>query len=165
MLRHHFLLLSISVAILSATIISAWSPSRLHPSVHYRNRSVASLQGAFHRRFMASNDVDDEEDAEQETSAKYSGYNVLGTELSCCCSNVGGSGIGEVVDYSNFVMEIINGRIENVNNPIRPTFNSLHRDRVLPQWILLHRRHGLGKTHRLRSSHRRILAIFQICGK
>jgi len=24
----------------------------------------------------------------------YSGYNVLGTELSCCCSNVGGSGIG-----------------------------------------------------------------------
>jgi len=25
---------------------------------------------------------------------KYSGYNVLGTELSCCCSNVGGSGIG-----------------------------------------------------------------------
>jgi len=26
--------------------------------------------------------------------SKHSGYNVLGTELSCCCSNVGGSGIG-----------------------------------------------------------------------
>mmetsp|Transcript_15049 Transcript_15049/g.30615 ORF Transcript_15049/g.30615 Transcript_15049/m.30615 type:complete len:234 (-) Transcript_15049:132-833(-) len=94
LLSHLFLLLSISVAILSATIISAWSPSRLHPSMHRHSHPVASLQGAFHRRFMASNDVDDEEDAQQETSAKHSGYNVLGTELSCCCSNVGGSGIG-----------------------------------------------------------------------
>ncbi|KAL7464746.1 hypothetical protein ACHAXS_005084 [Conticribra weissflogii] len=43
---------------------------------------------------MASSDVDDEEDAEQGTSTKHCGYNVLGTELSCCCSNVRGSGIG-----------------------------------------------------------------------
>lgn len=35
------------------------------------------------------------EQGDDDTSdRKYSGYNVLGTELSCCCSNVGGSGIG-----------------------------------------------------------------------
>ena len=28
------------------------------------------------------------------SEAKYSGYNVLGTELSCCCSNVRETGIG-----------------------------------------------------------------------
>ena len=31
---------------------------------------------------------------EDQIEKKYSGYNVLGTELTCCCSNVGGSGIG-----------------------------------------------------------------------
>lgn len=39
-----------------------------------------------------SNDKDD--DDEETTSSKHSGYNVLGTELSCCCANVGNSGIG-----------------------------------------------------------------------
>ena len=35
------------------------------------------------------------EQGDDDTSdAKYSGYNVLGTELSCCCSNVRDSGIG-----------------------------------------------------------------------
>ena len=29
-----------------------------------------------------------------DVGSKHSGYNVLGTDLSCCCSNVGGSGIG-----------------------------------------------------------------------
>ena len=41
-------------------------------------------------RLMAKQDDDDDVNVE----TKHSGYNVLGTELSCCCSNVGGSGIG-----------------------------------------------------------------------
>ena len=34
------------------------------------------------------------EQQDDTSDAKYSGYNVLGTELSCCCSNVRESGIG-----------------------------------------------------------------------
>ncbi len=35
------------------------------------------------------------EQGDDDTSdAKYNGYNVLGTELSCCCSSVRDSGIG-----------------------------------------------------------------------
>jgi hypothetical protein len=37
---------------------------------------------------------DNERDDFIDVVSKHSGYNVLGTELSCCCSNVGGSGIG-----------------------------------------------------------------------
>jgi len=37
---------------------------------------------------------EDDDDAADVVESKHSGYNVLGTELSCCCSNVGGSGIG-----------------------------------------------------------------------
>ena len=36
----------------------------------------------------------EQKDDDTTSDAKYSGYNVLGTELSCCCSNVGDSGIG-----------------------------------------------------------------------
>ena len=35
-----------------------------------------------------------EQQDDDTSDAKYSGYNVLGTELSCCCSNVRDSGIG-----------------------------------------------------------------------
>ena len=45
------------------------------------------------RRQMVEQD-DDERDDFIDVVSKHSGYNVLGTELSCCCSNVGGSGIG-----------------------------------------------------------------------
>ena len=44
------------------------------------------------RMMTADDQIDDDEDIKSD--AKHSGYNVLGTELSCCCSNVGGSGIG-----------------------------------------------------------------------
>lgn len=37
---------------------------------------------------------EEEGDDSAEAVSKHSGYNVLGTELSCCCANVGGSGIG-----------------------------------------------------------------------
>ncbi|KAL3792435.1 hypothetical protein HJC23_001553 [Cyclotella cryptica] len=60
----------------------AWSPSP--PSTaqkHYTNRLFDSILKAQH-------------DNEDPIETKYSGYNVLGTELTCCCSNVGGSGIG-----------------------------------------------------------------------
>jgi hypothetical protein len=37
---------------------------------------------------------DESEEYFVDVGSKHFGYNVLGTELSCCCSNVGGSGIG-----------------------------------------------------------------------
>lgn len=58
-----------------------------------RHRKVASTI----RRSMAEQDVVDDNIAEEEdiiVEMKHSGYNVLGTELSCCCLNVGGSGVG-----------------------------------------------------------------------
>lgn len=43
----------------------------------------------------ASDGESGEEDEGGEASrARYRGYNVIGTELQCCCSDVGGSGIG-----------------------------------------------------------------------
>jgi len=46
----------------------------------------------------AASDGDEEggEDPEggEASRARYRGYNVIGTELQCCCSDVGGSGIG-----------------------------------------------------------------------
>jgi uncharacterized protein (DUF2237 family) len=42
-------------------------------------------------------DGDDDDVAGDENvvgTARHSGYNVLGSELTCCCSDVGGSGIG-----------------------------------------------------------------------
>lgn len=38
--------------------------------------------------------ADEQQGSDDTSDTKYSGYNVLGTELSCCCSNVGNSGIG-----------------------------------------------------------------------
>ena len=68
--------------------VTAWSPSSgLGLSQNQKIRSHPT-----HRRLMAKQEDDDDDDVNVET--KHSGYNVLGTELSCCCSNVGGSGIG-----------------------------------------------------------------------
>ena len=65
--------------------------------VHHHHR--AAQQPPVRRRLMAASEREDEgegdvasDDAVVET--RHSGYNVLGTELSCCCSDVGGSGIG-----------------------------------------------------------------------
>ena len=63
-------------------IAAAWSPG-LH---------ITSSQKLSIRRCTQLLMADDDEDIKSD--AKHSGYNVLGTELSCCCSNVGGSGIG-----------------------------------------------------------------------
>ncbi len=38
--------------------------------------------------------AEEQQGSDDTSDTKYSGYNVLGTELSCCCSNVGDSGIG-----------------------------------------------------------------------
>ena len=38
--------------------------------------------------------TEEQQGSDDTSDTKYSGYNVLGTELSCCCSNVGNSGIG-----------------------------------------------------------------------
>ena len=71
---------------ITASGTGAWnvqSPCRLdrHNSNHI-HRSISLLK--------ATQDDDDEIVKDQ----IYSGYNVLGTELTCCCSNVGNSGIG-----------------------------------------------------------------------
>mmetsp|Transcript_31110 Transcript_31110/g.56440 ORF Transcript_31110/g.56440 Transcript_31110/m.56440 type:complete len:212 (-) Transcript_31110:302-937(-) len=71
----HTLVLSLLILTLKA---AAWSPG----SGLARHRTPT--------RLMAEEEEGDVTDVE----TKHSGYNVLGTELSCCCSNVGGSGIG-----------------------------------------------------------------------
>ncbi|KAL9190954.1 hypothetical protein ACHAXT_000660 [Thalassiosira profunda] len=43
-------------------------------------------------RLMA--EIPEEGDVADKSDTKHSGYNVLGTELACCCSDVGASGIG-----------------------------------------------------------------------
>ena len=70
--------------------VTAWSPSSgLGLSQNQKIRSHPT-----HRRLMAKQDDADDDDDDVNVETKHSGYNVLGTELSCCCSNVGGSGIG-----------------------------------------------------------------------
>ena len=64
----------------------AWSPG-LHIITPRKSISSSSTT----RLMMVA---DDQNDDDIKSNAKHSGYNVLGTELSCCCSNVGGSGIG-----------------------------------------------------------------------
>lgn len=66
------------------TSTAAWSPGLLGLARH--------RDGSATRLLLAEQD-DDEGDM-ADVGSKHSGYNVLGTELACCCSNVGGSGIG-----------------------------------------------------------------------
>mmetsp|Transcript_10676 Transcript_10676/g.16231 ORF Transcript_10676/g.16231 Transcript_10676/m.16231 type:complete len:216 (-) Transcript_10676:249-896(-) len=75
----HTLLLSLLILTSKA---AAWSPGfRL---ARHHDRSLTHLMAV----------EEDDDDAADVVESKHSGYNVLGTELSCCCSNVGGSGIG-----------------------------------------------------------------------
>lgn len=85
---------SLSV-ILMASKATAWSPVPLMTLRTNRPTSSNAFDYKLHRLLMAEHDEDDDDDDRAaESGAKYSGYNVLGTELSCCCSDVGGSGIG-----------------------------------------------------------------------
>lgn len=81
----HALLLLLAVLLIARA--AAWSPSR-GLVVRHRHREPPSGS-----RLMAEQD-DDDDDVDVASSNRHSGYNVLGTELLCCCSNVGGSGIG-----------------------------------------------------------------------
>jgi len=56
---------------------------------------------------MAAEQEEGEDVADAGSKSKHSGYNVLGTELSCCCSNVGGSGIGTGFYRNGFCGELI----------------------------------------------------------
>mmetsp|Transcript_14725 Transcript_14725/g.31984 ORF Transcript_14725/g.31984 Transcript_14725/m.31984 type:complete len:214 (-) Transcript_14725:193-834(-) len=78
-MQHSINILVVSVIIM-ITRAAAWSPG----FGHARHRGPTA-------RLMA--EQEDEGDV-AEVGSKHSGYNVLGTDLSCCCSNVGGSGIG-----------------------------------------------------------------------
>ena len=85
---------------LSATMPTAVPrPVLLIPLCLLMTRAIAWSSGSGHTwiqlstsRLMAEQDDDDNDFAT--IGSKHSGYNVLGTELSCCCSNVRGSGIG-----------------------------------------------------------------------
>lgn len=71
-----------------AASASAWS---FHSGALSSSRVVHS-RGFRHVTTVSKAKGDD--DDEDEPVAKHSGYNVLGTPLSCCCSDVGGSSIG-----------------------------------------------------------------------
>ncbi|KAL3774960.1 hypothetical protein ACHAW5_007459 [Stephanodiscus triporus] len=73
----------IVVVFLLTSRAAAWSHGL--GAGHVRHHHAAA------RRLMAERE--DEGDV-ADVGTKHSGYNVLGTELSCCCSDVGGSGIG-----------------------------------------------------------------------
>mmetsp|Transcript_8861 Transcript_8861/g.17633 ORF Transcript_8861/g.17633 Transcript_8861/m.17633 type:complete len:218 (-) Transcript_8861:27-680(-) len=75
-------LLAVLLATLTPTL--AWVPTHSHNIMH-RSSTDASFKTT---QLTAEQGDDDTSDA------KYSGYNVLGTELSCCCSNVRETGIG-----------------------------------------------------------------------
>ncbi len=86
----------------------AWSPPGSSEGavgrvvVHHHHRRAQPSPVLAGRRLLmaASSEREDEEgevasdDAGGVVETKHSGYNVLGTELSCCCSDVGGSGVG-----------------------------------------------------------------------
>jgi len=95
---HPFLVVGFIFLLSYMSRVSAWSsPPGSIPSITGQVFDVVRHSKAPSTiRLMAEQDeVDDnisDEDVVVET--KHSGYNVLGTDLSCCCSNVGGSGIG-----------------------------------------------------------------------
>ncbi len=77
--RMHNTLHILLLVLLSVSGADAWSPGSCHLS---------------HRRVSTRLSAEQDENVADDVESKHSGYNVLGTELSCCCSNVGGSGIG-----------------------------------------------------------------------
>ncbi|KAL7489879.1 hypothetical protein ACHAW6_015602 [Cyclotella cf. meneghiniana] len=81
-MKHQSALLP-AVALTNASLGTyAWStPPQSSVRKQYANRISCFLLKA-------------KDDSDDLIGTKYYGYNVLGTGLSCCCSNVGGSGIG-----------------------------------------------------------------------
>ena len=88
---HHALIAATVLALLSNAAVVAWSPpSSSGFLTQYRRRIATTTR-------LASSSEDDslaDDDDVDVVESKHSGYNVLGTELECCCSDVGGSGIG-----------------------------------------------------------------------
>ena len=82
-IRNHFIVLVGVILALTPTVV-AWMPT-----LKYLRQSSPSVVGVQKKTQLTAQQKNDDV-----SDAKYSGYNVLGTELSCCCSNVGGTGIG-----------------------------------------------------------------------
>jgi hypothetical protein len=94
----NYLLAVFFASSLTSTALS-WSFGSSGGAGHRLRCRIASSTGVPVRRFMAERveDGDDDDVAGDENvvgTARHSGYNVLGSELTCCCSDVGGSGIG-----------------------------------------------------------------------
>ncbi len=101
-------LLALSLAYSSTSIALCWSFGSHEYGVvgaghgirrRLRHRRVASSTGRSVpvRRFMTEREEENGENYDDDDivdTTKHSGYNVLGSELACCCSDVGGSGIG-----------------------------------------------------------------------
>ncbi len=83
---HCGLLYAVAAAVLlvSSNPTSAWVPT--HSSIIQPSASDAI--------FSRTTQLTAEQEDDDTSDAKHYGYNVLGTELSCCCSNVRDSGIG-----------------------------------------------------------------------
>lgn len=73
------------VLLVSSNPALAWVPTLNNNVIHH-----PSATDAFSRTTQLTAEQGDDDTSD----AKYYGYNVLGTELSCCCSNVRDSGIG-----------------------------------------------------------------------
>jgi hypothetical protein len=77
------LLLLLLILVSSTQEAFAWMPAATNVQLlHYATMNT-QLSAA-----------EEQQGGDDTSDTKYSGYNVLGTELSCCCSNVGDSGIG-----------------------------------------------------------------------
>ena len=86
---HCSLLLAVAAAVLivSSNPTSAWVPT-LNNNMNIIHQSTSDAIFSRTTQLTAEQEDDDTYDA------KHYGYNVLGTELSCCCNNVRDSGIG-----------------------------------------------------------------------
>jgi len=73
---------------LLAPLAFGWMPTTFNHLNHAAPVAAAPSSSKKTTQLTAEQGDDDTLDR------KYSGYNVLGTELSCCCSNVGNTGIG-----------------------------------------------------------------------
>lgn len=83
---HCSLLFAAAVLLVSSTNpTSAWVPTLNNNIMHHPPATDA---------FSRTTHLTAEQEDDDTSDAKHYGYNVLGTELSCCCSNVRDSGIG-----------------------------------------------------------------------
>lgn len=75
--------IALALAVLNSTTF-AWSDLPTSSICRHRLNEIISI--------FSIKAADDDE--EEESTSNHSGYNVLGTELKRCCSNVGSTGIG-----------------------------------------------------------------------